>query len=261
MDRRKAAAGLAAGLLALAGVACGSNEGLDALTSAADVVRDAGSARTEGTMTMEARGQAITIELEGEFDFDEEIGSMTVRVDAGEALPGLTGPLEMIVDGRYAYMRGEAIAPVLQGKEWGRVDLTETGAGTQLNQDPTQFLDWLRGATGDVEEVGEEDVRGTPTTHFQAVLSAEEIIANAPDDESGDVLREQLEAAGDIGPMPVDVWIDEDGLPRGIDIEVEAEGDQTGVLFSDISMELYDYGVEVDIEPPSDFQDISNAAG
>lgn len=265
---RKLRCGLLAALVVVSGAACGDpgdgERGIDALLTAADAVEDAGSSRVEGTMSFEGGGQSMEITFDGVFDYDAKIGEMTMTIDAGDAgagVPGLGGPIEMIVDDQYVYMKGGAIDPLLQGKEWGRMDMEAAGTNAgQFNQDPTQFVEWLRGA-GDVEEVGEDEIRGTATTHYRTKLTVDDIIENAPDEETADRLRDQLEAlGGEIESMPLDVWLDDAGLPRRLDVEIGVSGG--GAAFNSvISMDMFDYGAEVDVEPPSDFEDISSPAG
>jgi hypothetical protein len=62
----------------------------------------------------------------------------------------------------------------------------------------------------------------------------------------------QLDQLGD-AEMPVDVWVDADGLPRRLQIDlggmVAAMGLDGGSAV--MTIEFFDYGVPVDIEVPS----------
>ncbi len=81
----------------------GSPPSLDALAAAADKVSDAGSSAMTMSMTMNFKGQEITAEGEGVFDWIESTGEMTMTV-AGTGLPGEV-EMDMIVDGDDAYMK------------------------------------------------------------------------------------------------------------------------------------------------------------
>ena len=67
-----------------------------------------------------------------------------------------------------------------KGKKWLKLDIEKLGKGlgidvSQLSQynDPTKMLDYLR-SSGDVDEVGKEDVRGVETTHYRAKVDLDE---------------------------------------------------------------------------------------
>jgi hypothetical protein len=255
-------------LFLVAGVACGgggdggggARELSDALPAAAEAADEAGSAHVEMTTELSAGDQDITLTADGEFDFANEIGTMTMTAASGAGIPGL-GEMEIIFDGRYMYVKGEAFASVLKGKEWGRLDLTSGGAtGTnQFNQDPAQYLEWLRGAGAGVEEVGEEDVDGTPTTHYEAEIDVDTIIEQAPNEASAEALRSGFAVFGDVESFPIDVWLDEASLPRRISIEMNGEGEAP--VSSTVTIDLSDYGTEVEVEVPESYQEISGLGG
>lgn len=272
---RKLTVWIGAAVLAFAGVACGSDGGGgggsagggdgNAVLAAAQAADDAGSSRMEGQVKVEAGDQGVTVGMEGEFDFEEEIGAMTMTLE-GQGIPGGETTIETILDAPYMYMKGSLLEPSLQGAEWGRLDMSDQTAagGNQLSQDPTQYLEWLRGAGDDVEDLGREEVRGTETTHYSADLTVDGIIEGAPDEETKEQLRAQLGSLGDVGSLPMDVWIDEDGLPRRIEFSMDAPEGAAGAAEGGsimISMELFDYGVDVDVAPPKDFQDLTAPTG
>ena len=69
------------------------------------------------------------------------------------------------------------------------------------------------------------------------------------------MVEAQLEQLGELGDaeIPVDVWIDADGLPRRMQLDmggdVRASGRRRRTLT--MTIELFDYGEPVDIEVPS----------
>lgn len=260
---KKLVLGLCAAALALTGVACGDKSGgggspeqtLNALTAAADKASDAGSSRMTMDMSMSLGGSGFSVEGEGSFDYDEQVGEMRMTI-TGDGLPGAQS-MEMIVDGEYLYVK---TPPGLGTPGWTRMDMSEVAGGTsQFSQDPTQYLDFLRGAGEDIEEVGTEEIDGVSTTYYKADLSLEAIIEQAPEDEA-EALRSQLESLGGDETIPSEVWIDEDGLPRRIKLtmHVESEGQSADMT---ITMDLFDYGTEVDVEPPADYEEITAPAG
>ncbi len=263
---RKLATGLVAALLVVAGVSCDGDDGggsrdlSNVLLTAAETADEAGTARMEMTTEISVGGQDVTLAAEGEFDFANDVGRMTMSAAGGAGMPGV-GEMETILDGRYVYVKGAAFEAALDGEEWGRIDLTAAGAAgaNQFNQDPTQYLEWLRGAGAGVEKVGEEEIDGTATTHYKADIPIDAIVEQAPDDATADALRSGFAVFGDVESFPVQVWVDDEDLPRRISIMLTGEG--ATQLSSKITMDLFDYGVEVDVQPPDSYKDIANLGG
>ncbi len=92
--------------------------------------------------------------------------------------------------------------------------------------DPTAVLDQVQDMATTFTEVGREDVRGTPTTHHRAEID--------PDDMPS-------LAVADVEPV-VDVWVDDDGRLRRLEL-------------GPARLELWDFGVEVEVEEPSPVAD------
>ena len=94
--------------------------------------------------------------------------------------------------GNVFYMKFPLLAAFLPGaKEWIEFDLESLGedAGIDLSQlqqlgqsDPSQALDYLR-ATGQVEEVGTEQVDGVETTHYTGTIRLDAVAEQVPADQ------------------------------------------------------------------------------
>lgn len=260
-------------LVALAAVtaACGRSDGGNpaALIAAVpDRVADAGSARFTMEMTMRSQdlpGGSATITGDGQGRFDRQLMQMTM--DMGDVLQGMpgaadNGSVEMILDGDMMYMRMPFLEPMLPaGKRWVAMDLETVGkqAGVDLralmqasqNNDPSSTLEMLRGVSeGDVEVVGQDNVRGVSTTHYRATIDLDKALEAAPED-GADQIRALVQQAGVPNRLPVEVWIDDDGLLRRYvqTIEMTVEGTDQPIGQS-LTMEMFDYGVQVDVERP-----------
>jgi hypothetical protein len=121
----------------------------------------------------------------------------------------------------------------------------------------------LEGVTEDgLEEQGSEEVRGVETTHYAGEIDMGAVFEQA---------REQFEdidedALGEFGtvvdseaaieefedqfgeePVPVEVWIDDDGLTRRMQMSFEIEGETVTQ-----TIEMFDFGEPVDIEVPDE---------
>lgn len=260
---------IAASLAAIGLVGCGGSEDLAeglspqaAVAEAATKTADAGSSRVSFTGTMSGiPGGPFTIAGEGEFDGQR--GRMTFDMSDLAAATGgeLSGEMEMIMDGFLLYMRfpPELASQLPGGKEWIRFDLKAAGKELgvdfedllQFQQaDPTQSLLYLRGASEDFEAVGSEEVRGVETTHYRGTIDLRKAIEQVPDDQ-----RESFERAFElleVEKMPFEVWIDDEGLARRMKYEQPLPPDSGEQAKMGLTMEMYDFGVEVDVEPPPD---------
>ena len=218
---------------------------------------DAGSAR----MSFKASFTGSTSgSLSGEGVFAKRRGHLTLDMSdfsAGAVVPD--GKAEFIFDQLVYYMKlpGSNALPLPPGKEWFKIDLQQVsqkqgldlGQLTQLSQsDPSQALDFLRGASDDFEKVGTEDVRGVSTTHYRGTIDLTKVADGASPD-----MAEEYRKLAQLAPstkVPMDVWLGDDGLVRRIRFE-QALGDNSTMTMDE---ELYDFGTEVDVTPPPDDQ-------
>jgi hypothetical protein len=125
-------------------------------------------------------------------------------------------------------------------------ELLIPGPGTATK--PTDVLTRALLASEGNEELGQEEVRGEETTHHRARVNLNELIKQLPASE-----RPQEELLAQFGGpvVPVDLWIDAENRLRKIVISRPArtEGNVRGPGYT-ATVELYDYGVDVDVEPP-----------
>jgi hypothetical protein len=70
---------------------------------------------------------------------------------------------------------------------------------------------------------------------------------------------DSLESTYGITELPMDVWIDNDGLPRKLDYSISAKVSGQSVKTT-LEMELSDYGVDVNVSAPPSSQvtDLAN---
>ncbi|HEX2044388.1 MAG TPA: hypothetical protein VHF23_02035 [Gaiellaceae bacterium] len=262
--------------LTLAPAACGGGDEAppgeaeapdSAVLAAATATERADSYRADMTIRMEGlAAEPVTMSAEGIFQRRPILGRMTMDMsDLGAAAGGGgLGEVDIVMDGLVFYMRMpflRQLDPSL--KPWIRFDLAEIGKqqGFDLGQlmqfgtqtDPAQALAYLRAASDDVETVGSEEVRGVETTRYRMTVELARVPDAAPPGQR-EALRaqvQQLRELSGIDEVPTDVWVDEDGLVRrqrllyrDMRLAPGREGDMT------MTMELYDFGVDVDVEPP-----------
>jgi hypothetical protein len=253
-------AALAATCLVLTGCSNGPLPG-EAVANAATLAEDQGSAKVAMEMSMNMGGQPFEIVGEGGIDFANKTGQMTMTPqDLPEGAGAMLGSIDMVFAGTVFYMRMDGMSGYLpQGKEWIKVDMQALGedAGIDfqqlqgLGQDPSQQLDYLRGVS-DVEEVGTEEVRGVETTHYKGTVDLDKVVEQHPEAKEG---IERIRKLTGLESMPVEVWIDGDGLPRRMSqkMTMQPETSQTtGPVSMDFLMEFFDYGTEIEVEIPDE---------
>jgi hypothetical protein len=257
----------AAGLLASG---CGGAPAeLDVLASAAERTEGAGSARFELAMGMTMGGRAAEATATGAFDNTSR--RATMRMDlAGFAQAFGQAPgdeealrMDMVLDGTVAYMRFPLLTGMLPGsKPWLRLDLVELSKreGFDLGQiqsfsdsDPRRTLDYLRVVSGEIRTVGRERVRGVATTHYRAAVDLRKYPDVVPDEQRELVRKatEKLVEQLGVGAVPVDVWVDGNGLVRRVALEFDTGAAGSAPLATTVRMDLYDYGVPVTVSLPA----------
>lgn len=272
MRTRQAITALLAVLLATAIAACGGDAvALDPVAEAATKTAAAKSMRLELTMKMtapELGAQPATIRATGVSA--GERSAMTMRMPAVQGID--LGEIETRSDGLVLYMRMpflQRAAPQL--KPWLKIDLGKAGDDLGLDfaalvelgrqTDPTKALEFLR-AAGEVEEVGAATVRGTQTTHYQGIVDLARYADQLEDEQGSEAaaarsLRKVIELTGK-STMPLELWIDSDSLVRRMTWQqttVAAEGAAPTKVAA--TMDLFDYGADVDVVIPPDAQTTS----
>ena len=270
-------------LLALSlGAGCGGGDGGDggggssaeaAIAEAALKTTEAGTYRASFEMTFQGLTRdPISMRGEGLFDGEARRGRMTFDMsELGAAAGQDLGEAEIIFDELVFYMNFPALTKAVpEAEPWIRFDLEEIGKQqglelgqlAQLNQgDPSRALEYLRGASENVREVGEEDVRGTETTHYRMTVDLDEVAEETPAQKKN--IERVIELSG-VKEVPTDVWLDSDGRVRRMKLvyrdmrfSPRQKGDMT------MTMELYEFGVEVSVEPPAaeDVTDVTELIG
>lgn len=219
----------------------------------------------EGAFDAPAKRASLSFDLSS---FASFLGAFFAGFGGGQGAPDFGDPsqwqLESIQDGDVMYMRLPAVSGELpDGKTWVRVDLRKDGESKGFdfseleqftNNDPRKALDFLRAASGEIETVGSETLRGTLTTHYRATVDLREyerLVPASEREKAGSMFGDLVDESG-VAEVPVDVWLDESGLVRKLAMTVTAtEPGSTETAEAAVSFELWDYGEDVEIELPS----------
>lgn len=235
-----------------AGAAAGGSAAtaVELVSAAPDAAEQAGSARISvESVSQTPQGQ---VRVTGEGVVDNASGTVELTItpqlppEAQQSGQGELGPIQMrVVDGA-VYLRG---VPGQADGQWLRQRVPAATGGQQgLGGDPTQTLQQLR-AMGQVQDAGTATVRGVETTRYTGSIDVGKLVEQpGADTEQVRQAVEQLRAAG-VEQIPVEVFLDDQGRPvRTVQtVELTVQGTQ---LTTTTTTELYDWGVDVDVQPP-----------
>jgi hypothetical protein len=233
---------------------CSGTSPEDLLERAPAALEEAETSRFDMHVTsVGEQGEQPPFRAEGEQDLTT--GTMRMVFDLG----GDDSRTETLLDGNVVYLRAPLFALFTGDPDvWVRLDLEQAGADAGLDPDqlvpadagPTALLQQLRGAAEDVEDLGTAEVRDVETRHLRVTVDSDRAIDQAPE-QLQDQLRTYAEATGMPDRYPMEVWIDDDGLPRRIRTVLEIDDEVRGPITQETTLELFDFGVPVDLTPPA----------
>jgi len=260
-------------MLALA--ACGGPGPLALRGNPQDVVRAAasrtmavGTARVDVTIAVDTNGTG----MDGTGVADLATGQAQLVFGRTGAAAHLDDQFDLVVAGATDYVKADENAPVLgttPTAPWlaGSPRQLALDAGSQLT--PLDYLivrpgaaidlAFLRGAVH-VLPYGGEEIRGSNTFRYSAQIDLPVAIAASPPDQ-----RPALEAAYQaIGPVlwPVDVWLDDEGRVRHLEMASNPELHTTTtkgniIIYKDTGnalpftdLDFYDFGTPAKISVP-----------
>ena len=236
------------------------NQGLVAESAAATA--DAGTARAAYTMRMTGLAGAsggVTARGTGAVDFANRSTELNLHMTIPQA--GMTVDMSERLVGTTIYMRSPLLAGAT-GKPWVKLDLQAFGKAQGLDMsaamsgggsDPAQMLAFLNGASDSIDRVGTDRVRGIETTRYHVVVDLLKIADTVPASKQASVRRTFRREVGLMGThtMPIDVWIDSQGLVRREHVEITMNpATVTTPIGMEMTMEFFDFGAPVHVVPP-----------
>lgn len=252
----------AAVLLALIGVITAATGGDDELADPATRLRAAPaamesveSARMTMAMAMDVGGMSMDVDMDGVVDFVTGAGTFTMDF-MGQSM-------EMRTDGETIWMKLPAMArPAGMDAEWIAVPATSV-AGTSTGAPfgglgGDSYFDALLGVTGEIEDLGREEVNGVDTTHYRFSVDLSEAVRELSAEDRAE-FESAFAQAGGVDVMPVEAWLSDDGLP--IRQVMSFEMAQAGMAGSmRMQIDLTDFGVDVVVVPPDDVMSFEDEA-
>lgn len=173
-------------------------------------------------------------------------------------VPGASASIRMygVGDEQTVYMRSKVLSAGLPpGYRWLAV---QSGLGSSAETSVTSSadsegeLEMLRSATGDVEDLGEEEVRGVTTTRYRGEVDLHSL-ADRLDAEGKAIAAHEYEQLAKSMPdtIPVEAWIDEHGLVRRTRMVTDVPlPTGTAPVKMDLTMEFFDFGITPKISLP-----------
>ena len=286
----------ASALAALGVTACGSGSSDDAtvvqaaatpqfLTESADRTATVESGRFEMSIDVPASTEVpkgFSITGSGAFDLASHRSQTTIDMsgllDAAKDTEGAEmlalfgdGKFDVITDGDVVYVHAGFLSAFLGGddaKPWvkipaGQGDAVASDVSGGL-ADATALLALLRDKGATVTDEGQADVNGQSTHHFQATISVADALAAAPADSSAKAqeLIDQLGTQAGDAALPLDVFVDEQGFVRRMQMTIDGDVFATlvgpdsaagGPQQMSFTVDFIDLGESVDIQlPPAD---------
>lgn len=225
------------------------SEAAQPIVQAVDTTVEEGSAAFDATVVVDSAEFSDQLQSSGVVDFEGDRRQLDIGTPAGDIRALIT------TDG--------ILVSLGEGSGWVRADprdlqgtpLEAYGLATLPLQDPSVNLNLLRGTTEDVTEVGQEDIDGESTTHYEVVVDVEAAAAQA-DPAAADAIRSAGGQAG--GTLPMQVWIDESSRIRRIEHRTElsetelVQGQAEGAI--EVTIDLSDFGTDAPIEEPDESQ-------
>ncbi|MGB8005163.1 MAG: hypothetical protein WCF27_13000 [Gaiellaceae bacterium] len=247
---------------ALAGCAGGGDAlSLDPVAQAANTTAANTSSRFEFRASLNAGSTgSFSFHGNGIFDGKGKSGWMNMHfalpASAQQQLGTADASMEMIYDGSHGlvmYMRSALFNRMLPTGKWVKMDLgklakkegVDMSALMNANQaDPSQSLRMLMASNG-ARVTGTDTIRGVRTTRYTFRIDFAKL---AHDNKA---FKELAQAAGSLS-APADAWIDAQGHVRRLALTLSL-GSQLGSPMSmSMTEDLYDFGVHVNVTPPSD---------
>jgi hypothetical protein len=228
-------------------VGCGGDAtALDPIAEAAQKTSDVSGTRFSMTAKISENG-GESIEFRGPGEIADHGKKLHMKMTMPARILGMKGvqsgdvALDMVSAGGAFYFRGGPFDQIAPGK-WVRVEDNDPQFNLGQN-DPSKMLEYLR-TTSKVDKVGTEQVRGVETTHYEARIQLDKI-ADRVSPEARAAL-EQIKKTIGSKEIPIDVWVDGQGLVRRITMDWHPRGGSIA-----LKLDLFDFGDDIVVDVPA----------
>jgi hypothetical protein len=262
---RKAGIALSAFALAMTLGACGDNGGGDTssgsgsnggasagavnLVDLAKSIGDETSAANSAHMTITASAAGQDLSGEGDLKFGDTAAAISMDMTTAQ------GSISMVfVDGVLYMKLPQELVP---GKPWLKIDpnsesvlakaLGGLNESLSKNADPRAALTEFENA-GEITDTKEEELDGKKTTHYTITVDVQKMADNQTDPTQKKAMQDAIGSG--MKDFPVDVWLDEKGLPVRFALQTPTPDGKGGMTSVKMQVDYTDWGKPVDIVPP-----------
>lgn len=268
---------VAATAIALSTGGCGTSS-VDPIAQAAEATGQLPGAQITFSEQLSSPSlpQQIAISGTGYLNQSAHTGQLTMKFPQ---LPGAPSSLsnatiQMVFQYPVFYMKfPPALSEKLPGgKPWVKINVQSAAQAAGINLpglssttelDPAQYLNFLRGASGDVTELGRETVNGVATSHYRATIQIDRVIEHLPASQraGAQAAISQLQKLGGLSSIPVEVWIDDAHRVRRERIDIHKQVSGTPINAT-VTVDYVSFGSTKTITapPPSQVYDITSLA-
>lgn len=223
--------------------------GAKAVNAASAATQAAGTAR--GLLTVAHGGR--TVSATGVGDFGSGDASADIALGDGTS-PAGTVMVRRTTAGVYVRLP-EGLSPLSTEKPWLRIDAADLARltqlalgdlGAQITGAPLDALAYLRAVSGELVAEGPDLSRGEPTTRYRTTIDPRKVVGQLPQ-------ALQVPAAGAAAEqsLPAALWIDAQGRLRKLEVSADPSGPWTASGPATVTLELFDFGVRVQVEAPA----------
>lgn len=128
-----------------------------------------------------------------------------------------------------------------------------TSVGVAIAEpDPDEYLDYVREHADHLDRVGEDEVRGVRTTRYHATIDLRRVIRLEVEESGSKQMDIDSFVDGvDDSTQEIELWTDAEGLARRVVTTTSSYDPDTRVTARSVTTtEYFDFGVEVEVEPP-----------
>lgn len=236
-------------------------------------------------LTSPALSQALTTTGTGAFNVHDKSGSFSLAMDLGnnprvtQMLGTSTLQMEEVLKWPAIYMKLPPIIasqiPGAGGKSWMKIDMSRAAAAAgspglsslmnnPTSSDPSQMLQYLRAVSGNVSQIGKEQVGGFATTHYSATIDLAKVTNSLPESSRAAMQQSVNTLTKMLGrsTLPVEVWVDGQNLVRQMKMSYSVNTNGKPTTF-DMTIDIPEYGPQpAPVLPPADqVTDLSSIVG
>lgn len=198
---------------------------------------------TESAPPVNMTGDAV-------YNGEDNLAEVTYRMTSSQGAPMEFDAL--LGEDAWYFRYPQLTSKMPAGKEWVKLEgLPGQSDMSKVGESPQGSMQVLAGADS-VQRLGQAQVRNVSTTHYRASLTTASIV-EALRSEGKDELAETIEDTQMAGPMQAEVFIDQHGMLRRMNLVTTVIADGKAVT-TEVHADLFDFGIHPSIQLPADSQ-------